>query len=156
MQRLDYIDKLKGMTILLVVMGHLAEHSMDITTMPFNVMYASFHMPMFMFLSGIFAYKAFTDYSLAEIGAWIRKKFLRVIVPFFIVGGFYGLVSTGNPLDVYIGTIGGYWFLPALFICMFLGLVVNKLSCKFTPPVFNINCVNSDLWNCVRGIRFRC
>lgn len=133
MQRLEYIDKLKGVTILLVVMGHLAEHSMGIKSSAFNVMYGCFHMPMFMFLSGIFAYKTFTDYSLTEIGAWIRKKFLRVLVPFITVGGFYGLVNSGNPLDVYVGTLGGYWFLPALFMCMLLGLVVNMLACRFTP-----------------------
>lgn len=135
MQRVEYIDKLKGMTIMLVVMGHLAEHSMGINDAPFNVMYGSFHMPLFMFLSGIFAYKSFSTYSGAEIAGWMKKKFLRVFVPFITVGGFYGLVNTGNPLDVYIGTIGGYWFLPALFMCMLLGLVVNKFASRFTPPI---------------------
>ncbi len=134
MQRLEYFDKLKGMAILLVVMGHLAEHSINIVGSPFNALYASFHMPLFMFLSGVFAYRSFTSYSAVEVGLWMKKKFLRVLVPFITVGGFYGLVNSGNPLDVYNGTLGGYWFLPALFMCMLLGFTINKLSSIFTPP----------------------
>ena len=76
MQRLEYFDKLKGMAILLVVMGHLAEHSINIVGSPFNALYASFHMPLFMFLSGVFAYRSFTSYSAVEVGLWMKKKLI--------------------------------------------------------------------------------
>ena len=41
--RIEYIDQLKGFAIILVVMGHVAEKSMNITTTPFNEFYGSFH-----------------------------------------------------------------------------------------------------------------
>src|SRR5574344_1233869 len=81
--RIQYIDKLKGMAILLVVMGHLAEKSMGITNSVFNLLYGSFHMPLFMFLSGIFAYKSFRNYNFEEINLFIQKKFFRVLIPFY-------------------------------------------------------------------------
>lgn len=55
--RITYIDALKGLAIILVVWGHVAEKSMGVEVMPFNRMYGSFHMPLFIFLSGLFAYK---------------------------------------------------------------------------------------------------
>ena len=52
MDRIKYIDKLKCLAIFFVVMGHIAELSMNITTTPFNYFKGTFHMPLFMFLSG--------------------------------------------------------------------------------------------------------
>lgn len=61
--RVTYIDNLKAFAITLVVMGHIAEYSMGCNGMPFNFFYSSFHMPLFMFLSGIFAMKGFQQYQ---------------------------------------------------------------------------------------------
>ena len=126
--RIDYIDQLKGFAIILVVMGHIAEKSMNITTTPFNEFYGSFHMPLFMFLSGIFAYKNFKDWNVCEIMNFLKNKVTRILFPFFVIGGVYSLMFCGNITDVYLGVRSGYWFLPALFYCMLLGLIVY-LSC---------------------------
>ena len=52
-QRIDYIDRMKGMAIFLVVMGHVYgmvfNQSEDVT----YKWISSFHMPLFMFLSGL-------------------------------------------------------------------------------------------------------
>lgn len=122
--RIEYIDKLKGLAIILVVMGHIAEKSMNITTSPFNVFYSSFHMPLFMFLSGIFAFKSFKDWNINEIYSFIKKKTLRILLPFVTIGGMCSLFFCGNLTDVYTGVNLGYWFLPALFYCMLYGLIV--------------------------------
>ena len=54
--RIDYIDRLKGMAIFLVVIGHVYRMAFnqgeDIT----YKWISSFHMPLFMFLSGLVAY----------------------------------------------------------------------------------------------------
>lgn len=54
-QRIDYIDRMKGMAIFLVVMGHVYgmvfNQGEDIT----YKWISSFHMPLFMFLSGLVA-----------------------------------------------------------------------------------------------------
>lgn len=48
--RITYIDALKGLAIILVLWGHIAEISMRIGYPPFFGMYTSFHMPLFFFL----------------------------------------------------------------------------------------------------------
>ncbi len=129
-ERIEYIDQLKGFAIILVVMGHVAEKSMNITTTPFNEFYGSFHMPLFMFLSGIFAFKSFKDWNIGEIINFLRKKTARILIPFVTVGGVYSWFFCGNLMDVYSGISSGYWFLPALFYCMLFGLIVHSLINK--------------------------
>lgn len=87
--RIDYIDKLKGFAILFVVMGHVVEKSLTINNTPFNSFYGSFHMPLFMFLSGIFAYKSFKSFNTNEYASFFKKKALRILVPFLTIGGGY-------------------------------------------------------------------
>ena len=44
--RIAYIDALKGLAIILVVWGHIAEKSMGIENMPFNWMHGSVYIPL--------------------------------------------------------------------------------------------------------------
>jgi len=53
MKRINYIDRLKGFAILLVVIGHLALFSMKQDGSTVFRLIQSFHMPLFMFLSGM-------------------------------------------------------------------------------------------------------
>lgn len=132
MNRIQYIDQLKGLTIVLVVMGHVAEKSMNITTTPFNDFYSSFHMPLFMFLSGIFAYKNFIEWNTSEVISFLVKKILRILLPFLTIGGAYSAIFCSKFSDVYLGVSAGFWFLPALFYCMLWGViaywVINKIE----------------------------
>lgn len=80
--RIEYIDALKGLAIILVVWGHIAEKGMDIESMPFNWMYGSFHVPLFIFLSGLFAYKGIDKTSWKYIWHFLRKKAVGILLPF--------------------------------------------------------------------------
>lgn len=122
--RLKYIDKLKGFAIILVVMGHITEKSIGITDCPFNYFYGSFHMPLFMYLSGLFAMKTFCEYTSVEILQFIKKKVYRIILPFIVVGGLYSLICYSD-FRVFFPGKGGYWFLPALFYCMIVEMVIG-------------------------------
>lgn len=126
--RISYIDALKGLAILLVVWGHIAEKSMGIENMPFNWMYGSFHMPLFIFLSGLFAYKGMDRTSWKYIWHFLQKKVVRILLPFIVVGGFYSILVEHSFTAVLTGEFGGYWFLPALFYCMGLGLFQRCLA----------------------------
>ena len=52
MERLVYIDILKGIAIILVVMGHMFVPYTDYLDSTVNQMIYSVHMPLFIFLSG--------------------------------------------------------------------------------------------------------
>ena len=138
--RVQYVDKIKGMTIILVVMGHVLEKSLGINDTIANMAYGSFHMPLFMFLSGIFAMKGFCCWSFQECFTFLKKKFLRIIIPFLMVGGFLSLCKYGNFWTVLLGhDNSSFWFLPALFYCMILemliGLIVYKLKSGWVGDV---------------------
>lgn len=126
--RIIYIDALKGLAIILVVWGHIAEKSMGIENTSFNWMYSSFHMPLFIFLSGLFAYKDMKQPSWNYIWLFLKKKAVRILLPFLIVGSFYSLIVEHSLTSVLRGEFGGYWFLPALFYCMILGLLQRCLT----------------------------
>lgn len=129
--RIDYIDALKGLAIILVVWGHIAEKSMGIENMPFNWMYGSFHMPLFIFLSGLFAYKRMDRSSWKYIWHFLQKKAVRILLPFIVVGGFYSILVEHSFTAVLTGVSSGYWFLPALFYCMVLGLFQRCLAVRW-------------------------
>lgn len=130
-KRITYIDALKGLAIILVVCGHITEKSMGIDDSPFNQMYGSFHMPLFIFLSGLFAYKGMEKITIGMVWHFLQKKAIRILLPFLIVGGFYSLIVEHDITAVYKGVSGGYWFLPALFYCMLFGLLQRILAIQF-------------------------
>ena len=55
MQRLNYIDRLKGFAILTVVAGHVYLFGMDHSESIWKDVIGSFHMPLFMYMSGYLA-----------------------------------------------------------------------------------------------------
>ena len=139
-ERIEYIDQLKGLAIILVVMGHVAEKSMNITGTPFYEFYTSFHMPLFMFLSGNFAFKSFKDWNISEAINFLKRKALRILLPFIVIGGAYSLLYYNDITDVYWGTSPGYWFLPALFYCMIYGLTIYSI-------INNIQWLKNSHWS---------
>jgi fucose 4-O-acetylase-like acetyltransferase len=119
----ESIAEIKGVAILLVVLGHL--------TSPLGPAIFSFHIPLFFFLGGIFIK--------AEHGlpAFLRKNFIRLMLPYFLCGAF-GILTTAvknlvlhRPVENVADSVGGLliwmdhlhlqhygyvlWFLPALF-----------------------------------------
>lgn len=129
--RIEYIDQLKGLAIILVVMGHVCSHSFSIDGTGFNYFYSSFHMPLFAFLSGIFSYKGFKEWNNHELLLFFKKKTCRIIIPFIWWGFCLSLCMNKNLTDVYTGKIAALWFLPAIFYCMVTGVLANKIANSF-------------------------
>lgn len=123
--RIIYIDKLKGLAILFMVMGHVAQISLEVGNTTFNKFYTSFHMPLFMFLSGMFIYKYFIRWNIKEYLNFVCKKALRILVPFFSIGCLYSYFFYKNIHCLFDGTFNGYWFLPALFLCMIIDVTLQ-------------------------------
>ncbi|WP_072530991.1 acyltransferase family protein [Bacteroides ilei] len=120
--RILYIDKLKGFAILLVVMGHLTDKSMVNEGSILNAIIFSIHMPLFMFLSGIFAFNRNITFK-----NLLYKRFLRLLMPYLFIGGGYVLMKDFG-LQSALKSIGGYWFLPTLFLCTMSGYLIVTLN----------------------------
>lgn len=131
--RNHHIDALKGVAILLVVLGHSVQvHDANFDNNPlFRVIY-SFHMPMFMFLSG-FIVPTQLGYSYLD---FIKKNALRLLLPFFVWYMVSYVVIRANQdvslVTYYLNLLKspgiGLWFLWVLFLNSALLVGALKLS----------------------------
>ena len=133
--RIAWIDIVRGIGILLVVLGHLE------TGFPERVIYA-FHMPLFFFLSG-YVHKIQNKY-----GAFLQKRSIHLLVPYVVFllllaplelhhashGGkeaiktaVLNMIWGGDHLR---GDYGVFWFVTCLFATQ---QIANWLLSKFTP-----------------------
>ena len=80
-QRIKYIDRLKGLAMLAVVVGHLLTWSFDDAQSPVALLVSTFEMPVFMFLSGL---------VIANIPSNRKcfRKMLQFLCPMIIRGEF--------------------------------------------------------------------
>ena len=82
MQRLNYIDRLKGFAILTVVAGHVYLFGMDHSESIWQDVIGSFHMPLFFIMSG---------YTAGKVNTWSKfiKKSKKSAKIFFLALYFY-------------------------------------------------------------------
>lgn len=89
MKHVDWIDRYKGLLIILVVMGHVVGGGYHLTQgasqQLLHYLYItiySFHMPAFFFLAGI----TWRDRENETFGRFLLKKSKRLLIPYFIFG----------------------------------------------------------------------
>lgn len=99
--RIECVDVAKGVGIMLVVLGHLIGYFNAPLVRLYPFVYL-FHVPLFFFLSGLF---------FRQEEAWmpfLKKKFLRLFVPYVLASVFFFLVEWGRVRsmgDLYEGTM---------------------------------------------------
>ena len=123
-QRYNWIDRAKGFAILLVVMGHIYFFSFEQSSSVVSRFISSFHMPLFMFLSGYVVSRA------VESPFWcmddLLKRILRLLLPMFVFGvlftfSYSHVESLSDVWGIICGFINspaknGYWYLMSLSV----------------------------------------
>ena len=145
-QRLEWLDAMRGFTMILVVANHVGAMAFEIphgvsTSLQFLVL---FRMPLFFFVSGFLAYKASLVWDLATFGTLVGKKLRVQIIPTVV---FFLLAATLLTKDLWATipdwlsrpTKGGYWFTIVL-LYMFLvyyvfAYIESKLKIKSWIPI---------------------
>lgn len=82
-KRIIWIDSIRGVLIILVVLGHAIQSSLRDACFQnhlWNLIY-SFHMPAFMAISGWFAFSTTTKNI--NVGAVCKRRFDQLMVPYF-------------------------------------------------------------------------
>ena len=132
-ERIAWIDWAKSFCMFLVILGHCHIEESDRF---FSQFIYSFHMMFFFFLSGILCKR---ELSLSSL----RKDIQFIIIPYFSYGiilmafnflrsrSFEVFVFVEHIKELFVGkdiTIGPIWFLPALFICKQIFLLIKKIK----------------------------
>jgi fucose 4-O-acetylase-like acetyltransferase len=143
-KRITYIDQLKGLAIFFVAIGHFIQYNTfeSKSGTLFSVIY-SFHMPLFMFISGYVAFKTIRIIIFENYFGFILKRIKSLLIPFFawplLVDNFFFNNNLNVDLYSQLAVLlkdprGGLWFLWYLFfltvIYTFFLLVANSFNKK--------------------------
>lgn len=140
-KRLEYIDIARGISILLMIVGHVIARGLKM-----NIIY-SFHMPIFVIISGMF----FKERSLLET---IKNITLKLILPYIICTLITDFIVYRNepileiisiwgkqilfsycmwgslPIPERTISIGALWFLPFLALTKLIFVILKKATKK--------------------------
>jgi fucose 4-O-acetylase-like acetyltransferase len=135
--RLDWLDRARGIGIVLVVMGHAfvgliaaksATREMELLS---DFIY-SFHMPLFFMLSGM----ASAGLMRQPLTVFSQRVALRTLYPYVLWSILFlcvhslgaGMTNTQSGFDqvlrLYMDPVAVYWFLLAMLLCQVLGRVL--------------------------------
>lgn len=127
--RIQYIDALRGFTMILVVFAHVETFSF------FNFSYEtflgkffqSFRMPLFFFISGFIAFSANREWTGNVVRELTKKKMLVQIIPALFFGLLYTYACLNSDFNGFISdpTKKGYWF---TFVLLEMFLLYYALS----------------------------
>lgn len=137
-KRLQNIDVLKGIAIILVVLGHVICDVYDNKTANENIVFKicySFHMPLFIFLSGYLTGERIHRKGETSInGQWILKRAERLMIPSLVWTVISLLIhGNGRSLLTNLFVIPVYWFLINLFLYDLITFIAIKVQRKYFP-----------------------
>ena len=162
MRRFEILDFIKGVLILMVVVGHAIQYIIyqdkGFWTDPLFKAIYMFHMPLFMAVAGYISHRGITEISRPII--YLRAKVKSYIIPIFAWASVYQTILYFIDKDKLIGdlpwaiiheAVSSLWFLWALFgsiVCMTIAAATGKYRAQtllfifivtlFLPPVGNI------------------
>lgn len=129
MKRLVEFDLLKFLAILLVLWGHSVQYllSSDYSDEPIYRYIYSFHMPLFMMISGFF----FAMTTSGSFPATVAKKFRQLLLPALVwiyIFSFLKTFLSGIPSikQIAVSFECGLWFLKSAFLCSLIGWFVQR------------------------------
>lgn len=144
--RIQFIDAMRGLTMLLVVFGHIFIYCFDYGEEESMVssFFITFRMPMFFFISGYIGFKAIERWTGALYLTMLRKKAFIQLVPSFLFLFIYCAIHNHDFVErVCVSGANIYWFTEVLFeffvVYFTVSLFCKKVSAKlFTPIIVTI------------------
>lgn len=124
-KRIEKWDVLKFVLIFTVVLGHIADYyAAESQVMQSLYMFIyTFHMPLFIFVSGLFSKKTVNEFRIDKIfGYMVVYLFLKLIL------ALYGFVTSGE-FKITLFVDGGLpWFMLAMFAFPIITYLVRKVK----------------------------
>lgn len=130
------LDILKGIAIILVILGHTIQYTkgeeyLNKGYFYYNYLFTfiySFHMPLFMMISGWLFYFSIKKYNIKNL---IINKFQTIIIPVItwtlLVDLIFMILNKDIPsvIGIILDILNGFWFFWAVFYCS-LGLIIGN------------------------------
>ena len=152
-KRLQYIDCLRGFSMIFVVFQHILTFALpDIPESWIASFIKTFRMPLFFFISGFVSYKAVFEWNLINFGKIQLKKIRGQLLPTFVM--FFLFVTLHDQQYekwIFDWAHAGYWFTIVSFeifltyciISMFCRKIKNQniLLLIFVLSAIGISCV---------------
>lgn len=130
--RIQYIDAMRGFTMILVIYHHILIDYLPEHSFSFNDIFVLFRMPLFFFISGFVLYNPAKIWNMAFICAFLKKKFM-IQVPstlFFLL--IVCIIFQNNFVSALFSFAkNGYWFTLSLFEYFLLYALIKYMIYKF-------------------------
>ena len=125
--RIEYIDAMRGFTMLLVVCSHVEVFMISEPTYSLNELFGQFRMPLFFFVSGFVFYKNDKHWGKDEVREFFKNKIIvQVLSPLLFMFIHCYLCGTSFA-DAVCSTLKiGYWFTFVLFEFFVLYILIKK------------------------------
>lgn len=131
-KRIEFIDALRGFTMILVVFAHV--ETMGIFSFTSSTVvgrfFQLFRMPLFFFISGYIAYKADFQWNVRNTMALVGKKLKVQIIPTLFWGSLFTIIFCGGDFRGFAMSTEkyGYWFTIALLEMFLIYYAVSFFS----------------------------
>lgn len=133
-QRYQHFDILKGIAILLVIIGHAFTYGRGEFRNPLFHFITLIHMPIFVFIAGYFGAKPI-DWTSKGIRSYWVKKAEHLLLPLILIPACYLLFFEINLGRTLLDTEyhSGYWFTWAMFEIFAVAFLFRALDKKINP-----------------------
>ncbi len=134
-KRIEYIDALRGFTMILVVSVHIyslcfMQGNVEEYDLSFNNFFGLFRMPLFFFISGFVFYKYNRLWDIATLKIFFKDKIrVQLFSTFFFFLLFCFLFQKNIHYSMIDSQKAGYWFTFVLFIYFMFYILIDKLVC---------------------------
>lgn len=128
-KRIEYIDALRGFTMILVVFSHIFIPGIS----PLNKLFVTFRMPLFFFISGYIAYKANEVWNFSNYTQKLLSKCRIQLIPTLVFGLLFSYIIRDHNFLIFVfdGGKDGYWFTIVLLgmfaIYYTYNLIISRL-----------------------------
>lgn len=132
--RIQYIDALRGFTMILVVLGHVPMYAYGgLENFSWSSFVSVFRLPLFFFISGFVFYKTERIWSISQTWNFIKNKFRVQVLTTAVFFMLFLYLNDINLIDALLDKYkAGYWFTLVLFfffvIYCGISLCINKID----------------------------
>ena len=140
-QRIEYIDAMKGFSIILVVLHHVSLMAFGRNS-AIDEWYVVFFMPLFFFISGFVIYNPTQQWTFKNSIVFLKKKIWTLILsPFVFFLLYIHIYNRELSASLTDPSKAGYWFTFMLFGYYIIYICIQMLLGKFNISSLKKDCI---------------